>query len=287
MRYLAAADLRKALPMKDAISAMRDAFKGDRETPQRVLLGRSLFMAGRVGDHTGIKVVSITPGDPAGIVVIFDRTGHTVGAVNGHTLTAIRTGAAAGIATDLLARRDASTLAMLGAGAMARDQIEAVRTVRPIVRILVWSRNVERAIRLAKQVGGIAVERASQAVREADIISTATPSHVPLFQDEAVPESVHINAIGAFTRDMVEIPPETVRRAFVVVDDVAAAREEAGDLIQAKRTPDATIGDLFVSTVEAPITLFKSVGIASQDIAAATRALATAERSDIGTHLEP
>jgi ornithine cyclodeaminase/alanine dehydrogenase-like protein (mu-crystallin family) len=85
---------------------------------------------------------------------------------------------------------------------------------------------------------------------------------------------------------MAEIPPETVRRAFVVVDDVAAAREEAGDLIQAKRTPDATIGDLLVRAVRAPVTLFKSVGIASQDIAAATRALSTAERNDIGTHLE-
>ncbi len=286
MRYLSAADLRKALPMKDAIAAMREAFRGDRESPQRVLLGRSLFMAGRVGDHTGIKVVSITPGDPAGIVVIFDHSGHTVGAVDGPTLTAIRTGAAAGLATDLLAPRDASTLAMLGAGAMARDQIEAVRAVRPITRILVWSRNVERAIRLAKQVGGIPVERASQAVREADIISTATPSHVPLFRDEAVPASVHINAIGAFTPDMVEVPPETVRRAFVVVDDIAAALEEAGDLIQAKRTPDASIGELLVRNVEAPVTLFKSVGIASQDIAAATRALTTAERNDIGTYLE-
>lgn len=286
MRYLTAAELRKALPMKDAIVAMRDAFRGDREFPQRVLLGRSLFMAGRVGDYAGIKVVSITSGDPAGIVVVFDHSGHTIGAVDGPTLTSIRTGAAAGLATDLLARANASTLAMLGAGSMARDLIEAVRTVRPVTRILVWSRNVERAVRLAKQVGGIAVERASQAVGEADIISTATPSRVPLFRDEAVPRSVHINAIGAFTPDMVEIPPETVRRAFVVVDDVAAAQQEAGDLIQAKRTPNATIGDLLVHTVEAPVTLFKSVGIASQDIAAASRALATADRDDIGTFLE-
>jgi ornithine cyclodeaminase len=286
MRYLSAADLRQALPMKEAIASMRDAFRADREIPQRVLLGRSLFMPGRVGDYTGIKVVSITPGDPAGIVVIFDSKGHTVGAVDGPTLTAIRTGAAAGLATDLLAPAGASTLVMLGAGAMARDQVEAVRAVRPITRILVWSRNVDRATRLAKQVGGIPVEHASDAVREADIVSTATPSHRPLFADEAVPESVHINAIGAFTPDMVEIPPETVRRAFVVVDDITAAREEAGDLIQAKRTPDATIGDLLARSVRAPVTLFKSVGIASQDIAAASRALATAERNDIGTHLE-
>lgn len=286
MRYLSSAELRQALPMKDAIASMRDAFRGDREIPQRTLLGGSLFMPGRVGDHSGIKVVSITPGNPAGIVVIFDGKGRTIGAVDGPTLTAIRTGAAAGLATDLLAPAGASTLAMLGAGAMARDQIEAIKAVRPITHILVWSRNLDRAIRLAKQVGGTPVERASQAVKVADIISTATPSHRPLFTDDAVPESVHINAIGAFTPDMVEIPPETVRRAFVVVDDIGAAREEAGDLIQAKRTPDATIGDLLARPVDAPVTLFKSVGIASQDIAAATRALTTAERNDIGTHLK-
>jgi len=287
MRYLSSVELRQALPMKDAIASMRDAFRDDREIPQRTLLGRSLFMPGRVGDHSGIKIVSITPGDPAGIVVIFDNNGHTIGAVDGPTLTAIRTGAAAGLATDLLASPTASTLAMLGAGAMARDQIEAVKAVRRITRILIWSRDTDRAIRLAKQVGGIPVEHASDAVREADIVSTATPSHRPLFTDEAVPESVHMNAIGAFTPDMVEIPPETVRRAFVVVDDISAAQEEAGDLIQAKRTPDATIGDLLARPVSAPITLFKSVGIASQDIAAAVHALATAERNDIGTFLEP
>jgi ornithine cyclodeaminase/alanine dehydrogenase-like protein (mu-crystallin family) len=285
MRYLAATDLRQALPMRDAIVAMRDAFRDDRETPQRALLGRSLFMPGRVGDHTGVKVVSITPGDPAGIVVIFDRYGHTVGAVDGPTLTAIRTGAAAGLATDLLAPDDASTMAMLGAGAMARDQIEAVLAVRPITRILVWSRSAERATRLAKQVGGTAIEHADDAVTDANVITTATPSHVPLFRDDSLPGRVHINAIGAFTPDMVEIPPETVRRAFVVVDDVAAAQEEAGDLIHAQRSPDTTIGELLSRPTQAPITLFKSVGIASQDIAAATRALAVAERDDIGTYL--
>jgi ornithine cyclodeaminase/alanine dehydrogenase-like protein (mu-crystallin family) len=288
MRYLAAADLRRALPMKDAIAAMREAFKDDRETPQRILLGRSLFMPGRVGEYTGIKVVSITPGNPAGIVVIFDRDGRTVGAVDGPTLTAIRTGAAAGLATDLLAQRDASTLAMLGAGAMAKDQIDAVRAVRPIENVLIWSRDADRATRLAREVGGAPVARAAQAVKHADIISTATPSQAPLFRDAVVPDTVHINAIGAFTPDMVEIPPDTVQRAFVVVDDLGAAAEEAGDLIQAGRTPDATIGDLLSgSAVEAPITLFKSVGIASQDVSAATRALAVAERDDIGTYLEP
>jgi len=289
MRYLGPDDLREALPMSAAIDAMREAFRDDRETPRRILLGPSLFMAGKVGDHTGIKVVSITPGDPAGIVVVFDRQGHPVGLVDGPTLTAIRTGAAAGLATRLLARPDASTLAMLGAGAMARDQIEAVIAVRPITRILVWSRNRDRAERLAKQVGGEAMSDADEAVCHADVVTTATPAHVPLFRNSSLRETVHINAIGAFTPEMAEIPAETVRRAFVTVDDIAAASHEAGDLIQAQRSPDATIGDLLAHTVKAnsPVTLFKSVGIASQDIAAATRALATANREGLGVLLEP
>ena len=272
-----------------AIDAMRDAFRDDRETPQRLLLGSSLFMAGKVGQHTGIKVVSITPGDPAGIVVIFDGRGHPVGLVDGPTLTAIRTGAAAGLATRLLAHPDASTLAMLGAGAMARDLVEAIRAVRPITRILVWSRNMENAERLAEQVGGEAVADPNAAVRHADIVTTATPAHVPLFHDASLPETVHINAIGAFTPEMVEIPAATVQRAFVAVDDLAAAEQEAGDLIQAHRPPDATIGDLLAhrSHSTSPITLFKSVGVASQDIAAATRALAAASLQGLGALLKP
>ncbi|NOY54675.1 MAG: NAD(P)-binding domain-containing protein [Actinobacteria bacterium] len=289
MRYLGPDDLRAALPMSSAIGAMREAFRDDRETPQRVLLGSSLFMAGKVGSRTGIKVVSITPGDPAGIVVVFDGRGHPIGLVDGPTLTAIRTGAAAGLATRLLAKPDASTLAMLGAGAMARDLIEAVIAVRPITRILVWSRSRDRAERLARQVGGEAVSDANEAVGHADVVTTATPAHIPLFRDSSLPESVHINAIGAFTPEMAEIPPETVRRAFVAVDDIAAASEEAGDLIQAQRSPDATIGDLLThrSKPSSPITLFKSVGVASQDIAAAARALATAAREGLGVLLEP
>ena len=289
MRYLGPKDLRKALPMSEAIDAMRDAFRDDRETPQRLLLGSSLFMAGKVGDHTGVKVVSIPPGDPAGIVVVFDGQGHPVGLVDGPTLTAIRTGAAAGLATRLMARPDASTLVMLGAGAMARDQIEAVLAVRPIERILVWSRSKDRAERLARLVGGEAVDDADDAVAHADVVSTATPAHVPLFRDTSLPKTVHINAIGAFTPEMAEIPSATVQRAFVAVDDISAASKEAGDLIQAQRSPDATIGDLLAhrSHSTSPITLFKSVGVASQDIAAATRALASASRQGLGALLKP
>jgi len=289
MRYLGPGDLRAALPMEAAIEAMIAAFGDDREVPARVQLGPSLFMPGRVGVNTGVKVVSTVPGSPSGIVAVFDRSGHPVGLVDGPTLTAIRTGAATGLATRLLARPETRTLAMLGCGAMAADQVAAVRAVLNIKRVLVWSRHPARAEAFAARVGGEAVEDPGSAVTAADIVTAATPARDPLFADTAVRPGTHINAVGAFTPQMVEIPPETVHRAFVVVDEIAAAAREAGDLIQAGRRPDATLGDLLAGRIhptDADVTLFKSVGIASQDVAAAAVALARAAELGLGVDLD-
>ena len=131
MLLLSAEQTRAALPTLVAIEAMRAAFGDDREVPVRHVLGGSAFMSGRVGDITGVKVVSVVPGNPAGLVAVFAADGSPIGIVDGPTVTAIRTGAASGLATDLLASPSASTLAMLGAGAMAFDQVVAVRAVRP------------------------------------------------------------------------------------------------------------------------------------------------------------
>ena len=288
MLYLDAHATRAALPMETAIDSMEVAFGDDREVPLRTLLGGSLFMPGRAGGASGMKVVSVVPGNPVGLVVVFDTDGQPLGLVDGPTLTAIRTGAGAGLATRLLARKDAGVLAMLGAGAMAFDQIEAVRAVRPIQQIVVWSRNPVNAFALADRVGGKAVADPNHAVGVADIISTATPARRPLFDDEAVQPGTHINAIGAYTPEMCEIPAETVRRAYVVVDDVEAAESEAGDLIQAERPPVCTIGDVLAGRhpqIGEDVTLFKSVGIASQDVAAATVALQRAAHLGLGLRL--
>ena len=152
MRFLDAADTRAALPMPDAIEAMEHAFTGDSEAPMRSLVGPSLVMPGRLDDLMAVKVVSIVPGNPVGLVIVFGEDGSPLGIVDGPTVTAIRTGAVAGLATKLLAVPGASTLAMLGAGAMAPDQIEAVRTVRNIEEVLVWSRTLEKAERLAQHL---------------------------------------------------------------------------------------------------------------------------------------
>lgn len=270
--------------MPDAITAMRSAFDPDTETPLRQLVGRSLVMPGKVQSHIGVKVVSTIPGHPRGIVVVFDDDGSPIGIVDGPTLTAIRTGAGAGLATYLLAPEDASAFAIIGAGSMARDQVEAILAVREIDRIVVWSRDSLNADRLAREVGGVTAATPGEAVGGADIITTATPSTEPLFDADALPPRIHINAIGAFTPVMAEIPPEFVRDAFVVVDDRAAAAEEAGDLIRAGREPDLDLTELLAEPPDRTRgrTLFKSVGVATQDVAAAVAALKNAEGMNLG-----
>ncbi|MGF1616490.1 MAG: ornithine cyclodeaminase family protein [Acidimicrobiia bacterium] len=288
MIYLDAAATRESLSMQDAIEAMRVAFTVEAETPLRTPLGASMFMPGRVGDVTAIKVVSTVPGNPVGLVAVFGPDGSPLGIADGPTLTAIRTGAVSGLATDILASASATTLAMLGAGAMAFDQVEAVRAVRDLTRILVWSRNRTRAEQLAERVGGEAVGSADEAVREAEVISCATPATHPLFDPDVVREGAHINAVGAFRPDMVEVHRVAVERSYVVVDDYDAAAAEAGDLIQAGRTPNASLREVLAGTHPAigeDLTLFKSVGVAAQDVTAGHAALINARAAGQGVEL--
>ncbi len=285
MRYLNADQTREALSMVDAIEAMEHAFTGDSETPLRSPLGGSLVMPGRLDDHMAVKVVSTVPGNPVGLVVVFGSDGSPIGIVDGPTLTAIRTGAVCGLA---LAAEGAQTLAMLGSGAMAFDQVEAVKAVRPIERVLVWSRTSENAESLARLIEGEVVATADDAVAMADVISCATPSRSPLFGEASVRSGTHVNAVGAFTPEMAEVPAELLDRAYVVVDDVDAAAVEAGDLLQAGREPNTTLKDLLAGChpqIGEDVTVFKSVGLATQDVAAAQRSLENAALSGIGTEL--
>jgi ornithine cyclodeaminase len=245
-------------------------------------------MPGTLDGVMAVKVVSIVPGNPVGLVAVFSEDGSPLGIVDGPTLTAIRTGAVSGLATWMLAPKGGGTLAMLGAGAMAPDQVEGVRAVRDIDRVLVWSRQPENARALAVRIGGEAVASADEAVAMADVVSCATPSVSPLFDAGSVRPGAHVNAVGAFTPEMVELPARLLERAYVVVDDLEAARAEAGDVIQADRAPDATLRELLGGTARPignDVTVFKSVGIAAQDVAAARRALANAQRDGIGIDL--
>lgn len=288
MIFLDADATRASLSMTDAIAAMREAFTLDSEAPLRIPLAGSLYMPGRVGDITAIKVVSTVPGNPVGLVAVFGEDGGPIGVVDGPTLTAIRTGAVSGLATDLLATAGASALAMLGAGAMAFDQVAAIKAVRDLDQILVWSRDRGHAEALASRVGGEAIDDADEAVSRSQIVSCATPATAPLFHDDSIREGTHINAVGAFTPQMVEVPADTVDRAYVVVDDYEAAAAEAGDLIQAGRKANASLRELLAGThpqVGEDVTFFKSVGVAQQDVSAGHAALRNARASGLGAEL--
>jgi len=304
--------------MPAAIEAARDAFTqlalGQAEIPLRVALpsphGSLLCMPGYLAGlpALALKVVSIFPNNPeigwpyiSGLALVFDaQTGLPRALLDGATLTALRTGAATGLATDLLARPDSRIVALFGAGAQAYDQVAGVRAARPIteVRIRSLDRRHSKALAERLRAEGLnarSVEEPAEALRGADIALCATTSRTPLFADADVPDGIHMNAIGAYTPEMQEVPPETVARARVVVDDKEAALAEAGDLLKpladGRVGPDVfetTLGDVLLGRASGrysptEITLFKSVGLAAQDVAAAARALARAEAEGLGT----
>jgi len=323
LRVLSREDVRRALPMHEAIEAMKRAFaqlsQGQAQVPLRVALpveehnGVTLFMPGYLAadDQMAVKIVSVFNDNPAkgmplihALVVVVDAmTGRPAAVMDGTYLTALRTGAASGAATDLLAREDAHVAAVFGAGAQGRTQLEAVRAVRPIRMAWVYDVDQERAAAYAEKMSrrlNLPVRVAgspSEAVREADVICTATTSSTPVFDDADVRPGTHINAIGAYTPQMQEIPVETVVRAKVVIDHREASLAEAGDLIiplqQGLITKDhiwAELGEIVVRlkpgrTDPEEITLFKSVGVAVQDVAAAAAVLEAAERLGLGVEV--
>jgi ornithine cyclodeaminase len=227
--------------------------------------------------------------------------------MDGTYLTALRTGAASGAATDLLARRDARVVAIFGAGTQGRTQLEAVCTARSITQVFVFDKERKRAERFVAEMGSRGapipeeIEIASspaEAVRRADILCTATTSTVPVFEGKELRPGTHINAVGAYTPQMQEVDVETIRRAKVVIDSRDASLAEAGDLIIplrqgtiTERHIHAEIGEIVAGrkpgrTSEEEITYFKSVGVAVQDVAAARRILEKATELGLGTEVE-
>jgi ornithine cyclodeaminase/alanine dehydrogenase-like protein (mu-crystallin family) len=323
LRFLSARDVAKALPMREAVEAMKEAFRqlsaGEAVVPPRTYIetrapqGDVLFMpsylpaAGRLG----LKVITLFGGNAVlglpriqAIMLVLDAaTGSPLAVMDGTRLTAIRTGAASGAATDILARPDASVAAIFGAGPQAETQLEAMCTVRPIRRARVFDASADRAATLAREMAarlGIPVEAAasaSEALAGADVVCTATTSPAPVFADSDLAPGAHINAIGSYKPSVREVPGETVCRALVVVDHLASAMAEAGDLLIpiaegliAKGTVFPELGEIIAGRKKGresadQITLFKSVGVAVQDLLAADRVLANAARLELGAEL--
>lgn len=309
--------------MREAIEAMRDAFaqlaRGEVQLPARMRLdapsehGMALVMPCHSASRKlfSVKFITLFPDNAQRGLPLIQSTvmlsdgcnGTPLALMDGASLTAIRTGAATGLATELLARPDATTVAIFGTGVQAHSQLEAVCCVRRIQRVRVYDLNAESADRFAdaiRQRLAIAVECAaspSAAAEGADIICTATTSTTPVFDDEDVRSGTHINAIGVFRPHMAEVPAGTVCRARVVVDDHEAAKEEAGDLLMPLRAGfigeghfatelgQVVIGNQPGRTSAGEVTLFKSVGVAIQDLCAAARALENARQLGLGTPL--
>jgi ornithine cyclodeaminase/alanine dehydrogenase-like protein (mu-crystallin family) len=313
IRILTADDVQAALPMDRAIGVIGRAFSqfsaGKATVPLRTRVhtekGVTLLMPAFLQESRdlAVKVVSVYGDNPkrglptvtATVLVLDAETGLPLSVMDGDSLTAIRTGAAGGLAAKLLSRADARTVALFGAGVQARSQLQAACAVRAIERVYLVEPNDTVAQRLVEAVGtwkaGPEVIREpdpDKAVAGVDIVLAATTTRTPLFDGHALRPGTHVTGVGSFTPEMQEIDAVTVGRARVVVDSRDACRAEAGDIIAANADIDAEIGEIVNGKKpgridETEITFFKSVGIAAQDAVTSAAVLAEAEKQNLGT----
>jgi ornithine cyclodeaminase len=304
-------DMQKILTVKDAISTVKQAYSiyssGKSIVPQRVNIdipkynGQSLFMPGYVEDLdiAGVKIVSVFPKNAekgiasvlAKMVLINGETGEVCCMMDGTYLTQLRTGAASGAATDLLARTDAENMVLFGTGGQAAAQLESVLEVRNIRNVEVVGLNRDKALEFAKNMqkelesygANISVcENVDTAVSGADVITVVTTSKKPVFDGRSVKKGTHINGVGSYTPEMQELDEYIVQKAGkVFVDSRDAVLSEAGDLIIPMEKGligidritgelgEVIAGRLPGRTDMDEITIFKTVGIAVTDIVTA------------------
>jgi len=303
MIFLNRDQINDLISMEEAIRAMGTAFaqlsNGEAVVPPRLSLdipdknATSLVMPAYAtgSPYYTVKIVSVNYSNPDkglplihGIVQVFDaENGKHVANLDGASITAIRTGAASGLATDLLAKENANVCAVFGTGVQAASHIEAVLEVRPIEKIMVFSRSKPSAEKfcstLANQVQCEIGEKES--LLEADIICTTTPSSSPLFETDEIKPGCHLNVVGSHQPSFREVPTGLVARSKIIVDKREACEQEAGDLIIPVQEGSWSFehlhgelgqvvsGDIIARESENEITLFKSVGNAIQDHAMA------------------
>ena len=314
------AQVEALLPMNECTDVMSDALaaiaRGDVHNPLRFVTrspdGGSfmgLMPAHRAGAEPAwaLKAICVFPENPRrgldahqGAVVLFDgQTGEIRAVMNASAVTAIRTAAVSAVATRLLAREDARELAILGAGVQARWHVEAMRAVRRFDGVRISSRTLQRAEELARRTGAEAVATAEDAVRGADVVVTATSSPSPVLQRDWLKPGAHVNAVGASIPTARELDTRTIADAALFVDRRESATNEAGDYLiplaeGAIAGPEhirAEIGELLLGVGEGrrseeELTVFKSLGLAVEDLAAAEHVLLRAEETGAGTRVD-
>lgn len=253
-------------------------------------------------DGWGLKVVNIYPDNPKrgldahqGAVLLFDgETGETKAVMNASAITAIRTAAVSGVATRLLARDDASVLAILGAGVQARSHLQAMNCAMRAERTYLWSRDFERAQAVAVDFDGVTpVESCEEAVREADVVCTTTSAREPILQRGWLKPGAHVNAVGANIPTARELDTQTMAEASVFVDRRESTENESGDYLLARADGAgveiaAELGEVIAGkhpgrTSNDELTVFKSLGLAVEDLAAAQYLYDRAQQQGAGT----
>lgn len=285
MLFVTEDQVRELLPMPDCIRLMREVFKDLRtgaalnQARRRLTLptGSTLHsLAGAWGRYFGTKIYSSNPKVGANFFfLLFDaETARPLAQFEANYLGQIRTGAASGYATDILAAPDASTLAIIGSGFQARSQFEAIRGVRAIKDVRVWSRDVAKREKFASLIGATACDTAQHALRGADIVATATSAKDPVLESGWIAEGTHINAMGSNQAQRRELPADLIARAaLIAIDSIEQGKIEAGDLLLAPVDwADPRIVEL--AKVDgrpsgSAVTIFKSLGLGVEDVAAA------------------
>ena len=313
------------LPMKECIGLMREALiklaSGEAYQPLRTIIRppgaagvmglMPSYVAG-VNAAYGLKAICVFPGNPAigkdahqGAVLLFSaETGELQAMMNASAITAIRTAAVSGVATDLLARTDTCNLAILGAGVQARSHLAAMAEVRSINRCRIASRNIEHARQLGEEMGRSfsfplePVESVEEALLGADLIVAATTAKEPIIRRESISPGVHLNVVGSSTPNAREVDTATMAACSLFVDRRESTINEAGDYLFAAREgaigPDhirAELGEVLTGekpgrTSQEEITLFKSLGLAVEDLACAEYLYRKAREVDAGAWVE-
>lgn len=311
-------EVEQLLTMRDCIAVMEKALadlaRGDVHNPLRSILRApgadgffGLMPAYRGGEQPayGLKEICVYPKNPergldthlGGVLLHSGDTGHLLGVMNASAITAIRTAAVSAVATKLLARPDAHVLAILGAGVQGKSHLEAIPLVRDIKEVRIFSRTRQKAEALARGKARV-VSSVEEAVRGADIVVTATSAREPVIRRDWIAAGTHINAVGSSIAATREIDSATMAASSFFVDRRESTVNESGDYLMALKEgaigPDhirAEVGELLLGrapgrTSAEQITLFKSLGLAIEDLASAQFLYREAERRGTGTWVE-